>query len=47
MFSSNTPIKSWSNRRVWVVGASEGIGLALSKLLIEKGAQVIVSSRSD
>jgi NAD(P)-dependent dehydrogenase (short-subunit alcohol dehydrogenase family) len=41
----NTPIRDWSSRTVWVVGASTGIGLALGQALVRHGAQVCVSSR--
>ncbi|MDA0237860.1 MAG: SDR family NAD(P)-dependent oxidoreductase, partial [Proteobacteria bacterium] len=46
MFKSNAPIKDWSIRRVWVIGASEGIGLALAHALIAQKSEIIVSSRS-
>lgn len=42
----NPPITDWSRRRVWVVGASAGIGWALARSLHERGAQVIVSARN-
>jgi len=35
-----------SNKVVWVTGASSGIGQALVKVLAEKGAMVILSSRN-
>ncbi|MFM1859577.1 MAG: hypothetical protein RL133_1077, partial [Pseudomonadota bacterium] len=41
----NTPIRDWSSRIVWVIGASTGIGLALGRALVRQGAQVCVSSR--
>jgi short-subunit dehydrogenase len=41
----NTPIKDWRGRKVWIVGASSGIGEALSLLLIEKGAVLALSAR--
>lgn len=44
--SLNPRIRSWENRRVWLVGASSGIGRALAELLIRRGARVAVSARS-
>jgi short-subunit dehydrogenase len=43
--SLNPTIPSWQRKRVWLVGASTGIGRATAKLLHAKGAQVIVSAR--
>jgi NADP-dependent 3-hydroxy acid dehydrogenase YdfG len=42
----NEPIRDWTGRRVWVVGASSGIGAALARALIERGARVAVSARN-
>jgi len=42
----NPPITGWRGQRVWVVGASSGIGLATAQALIERGASVQVSARS-
>ncbi len=42
----NAPIDSFAGKRVWVVGASTGIGAATANLLIERGAKVAVSARS-
>jgi short-subunit dehydrogenase len=44
--SLNAPITDWSQRRIWLIGASTGIGRATAQLLHSKGAQVIVSARS-
>ncbi|MEF9963475.1 MAG: SDR family NAD(P)-dependent oxidoreductase [Comamonas sp.] len=41
----NTPITRWYGLRVWLVGASAGIGLALAEQLHAAGARVIVSAR--
>ena len=38
-------IASWSGKRVWVVGASSGIGEACARSLFAKGAKVALSSR--
>lgn len=41
----NPPMRDWQGRRVWVVGASSGIGAALAHALHGEGAQVVVSAR--
>ncbi len=41
----NAPMTEWSGRRVWLVGASTGIGLACAEALRAAGAQVVVSAR--
>jgi NAD(P)-dependent dehydrogenase (short-subunit alcohol dehydrogenase family) len=43
---SNPPIAQWRGRRVWLVGASSGIGQATAHELHARGAQVIVSARN-
>jgi NAD(P)-dependent dehydrogenase (short-subunit alcohol dehydrogenase family) len=43
--SFNPPITDWRGQRVWVVGASSGIGLATAEALIARGASVMVSAR--
>jgi short-subunit dehydrogenase len=42
----NEPVTDWNTRRVWVVGASSGIGAAFAKALIERGARVALSARN-
>jgi short-subunit dehydrogenase len=42
----NPPLRHWQGRRVWIVGASSGIGRATASLLHARGAQVIVSARN-
>jgi NAD(P)-dependent dehydrogenase (short-subunit alcohol dehydrogenase family) len=41
----NPPIVDWTDQRVWVVGASTGIGAAIAKALLARGARVALSAR--
>jgi NAD(P)-dependent dehydrogenase (short-subunit alcohol dehydrogenase family) len=41
----NPTVASWTGRRVWVVGASSGIGAELARTLLARGARVAVSAR--
>ncbi|WP_439112534.1 SDR family NAD(P)-dependent oxidoreductase [Hydrogenophaga sp.] len=42
----NPPLADWQGLRVWLVGASSGIGAATAAALQARGAQVLVSARS-
>ena len=44
--SLNRPLRNWSGARVWVVGASSGIGAAVAHALLAQGARVALSARS-
>ena len=41
----NKPIRDWAGQRVWIIGASSGIGAALATALLQRGALVAVSAR--
>ena len=41
----NRKIDSWVGKRVWIIGASTGIGAACASLLLEQGASVALSAR--
>lgn len=43
----NPPLTDWTGRRVWLVGASSGIGLATALALLARGARVVVSARDE
>ncbi len=43
----NRPISDWNERRVWILGASSGIGQALAEALLARGARVAVSARRE
>jgi short-subunit dehydrogenase len=42
----NPPLPPWPQARVWIVGASTGIGAATAQALLAAGARVAVSARS-
>lgn len=43
--SLNQKIQNFQNKKVWLIGASSGIGLSLAHRLIQEGAQVALSAR--
>src|SRR5450432_1217494 len=42
----NPSLPPWDECRVWVIGASTGIGAATAKMLLDAGARVALSARS-
>ncbi len=44
-YELNPPMLNWTGRRVWLVGASTGIGLACAQALRAAGAWVAISAR--
>jgi len=42
----NPGIKDWRGLRVWVVGASSGIGAETARVLLQRGAMVALSARN-
>jgi NADP-dependent 3-hydroxy acid dehydrogenase YdfG len=48
MFAPLNPrIRDWRDQRVWIVGASSGIGAALATELLQRGARVALSARRE
>ena len=46
MKSMNPVIVNWQQQRVWIIGASSGIGAETARQLLAKGARVALSARS-
>jgi len=44
--SLNPKLADWRGQRVWLIGASSGIGEATARLLMQRGARVALTSRS-
>ena len=42
----NPPLPAWPDARVWIIGASTGIGAATARALLGAGARVALSARS-
>jgi NADP-dependent 3-hydroxy acid dehydrogenase YdfG len=47
MSTPENDVRSWSGKRYWLVGASEGLGREVAFCLSRAGAEVIVSARSE
>lgn len=43
----NPPVSNWQGLRVWVIGASTGIGAETAQQLLALGAQVALSARNE
>lgn len=44
--SLNPRLADWTGQRVWLIGASSGIGAATAKALMQRGARVALTSRT-
>ncbi|MFM6992405.1 MAG: SDR family NAD(P)-dependent oxidoreductase [Rhodoferax sp.] len=44
--SLNRPMRDWAGQRVWIIGASSGIGHATASALHAQGAAITVSARN-
>lgn len=43
----NPAIKEWGGKRVWIIGASTGIGAETARVLLDAGARVALSARHE
>ena len=43
----NPPISDWNGKRVWIIGASSGIGEALARRLRRDGARLAITARNE
>ena len=41
----NPALPAWRDSRIWIIGASTGIGAATARMLLDAGAQVALSAR--
>ena len=43
----NPPLPAWADARIWIIGASTGIGAATARALLAAGARVALSARQE